>query len=49
MKHASPGSTETASNGINPKRTTSKHTVIKIAKLKEILLKAAREKKQVMN
>ena len=50
MKHASQGSTERAPNRINPKRTTSKHTVIKIAKIKdkERLLKAAREKKQVM-
>lgn len=35
---------------INPKKTTSKHIVIKIAKNKyqERILKAAREKKQVM-
>ena len=34
-------------NRINPKRTTTRHIVIKVAKIKERILKAAREKQQV--
>ena len=33
--------------GINPRRNTLRHTVIKLAKIKDKILKATREKQQI--